>query len=276
MQRCFLAALLILLTVGSTAAVEVPFRDGSVVEAAGYTVNGSYIMIEMADGSRLAYDVGDIDLDALQQAEAEAAAAQPASEADEEGPTTMGVTSSLQVPDGEEPSGLTITDQHVKHVRGSGIAGPEDDSEAEEAADDALPEGYQEGGNVLLNNVAVSPLEGGQWEVKGEVLNRTQDTVLDVVVNMQAAVAEGEDPWTAEVPVSGALGPDEKAVFSHTFSTPDAAAEGWTPALRVKVIWMQNETRLEPNYNRTAPHPSALPLDRGGVGGVDTREDIED
>ena len=92
---------------------------------------------------------------------------------------------------------------------------------------------------------------------------------------MQAAVPDGE-PWTAAVPVSGALGPDEKVAFSHSFSTPDGAADGWTPQMQVKVMWMQNETKLEPNYNRTAPHPSSLPLDRGGVGGADVREDIED
>ena len=272
MRRLFLTVLVIC-AVGPAVAVEVPFRDGSTVEAVTYTVTGSYVMLEMANGSRVAYDVADIDLDALRRAEAAAAAAQEGPPAAPEAPTTLGVTSALQVP-GEEASssGLTITDQHVKHVQGSGIAGPEDDTEAEPAAEGGVPEGFEQGGSVLLNNVAVKPLDGGQWQVTGEVVNRSSDTVLDVSANLQAALPDGS-PWTASVPVSGIMGPDEKATFTHTCATPEEAGEGWSPQVQVNVVWMRGESRLEPNYNRTAPHPSALPYDRGGAGGVDTRND---
>lgn len=275
MQKLVMAAIL-MMVVAPAAAMEVPFRDGSIVEAVSYTVNGSYIMLEMKNGGRVAYDVADIDLDALRQAEAAAAGQVPV---EAEAPAkTLGNSGSLRVPEdaGETPAGgLTITDQHVKHVRGSGIAGPEDESEEAPAADDGVPEGFEEGGNVLLNNVAVVPLDGGEWQVTGEVVNRTPDTVLDVRANLQATVPEG-DPWTASVGVSGAMGPDEKASFTHTFGTPESAGEGWSPQVQVNLVWMKSETRLEPNYNRVAPHPSGLPQDRGGVGGVDTRVDIID
>lgn len=269
MRKLAIAA--IILAASTALAVEVPFRDGSTVDAVGYTVNGSYIMLEMASGARVAYDVADVDLEALSRAEAAAAGEQVGTTAPVE---TLGTDGSLRVPpaDGDESGGLTITDQHVKHVRGSGIAGPEDDGGTESAADDAVPEGFEQGGNVLLNNVKVTPLEGGQWEVTGEVVNRTSDTVLDIRANLEAAVPDG-DPWTASVGVSGILGPDEKAEFSHVFSTPDGAGEGWSPQVQVNVVWMKSETRTEPNYDRTAPHPSALPYDRGGVGGVETRDD---
>ena len=114
--------------------------------------------------------------------------------------------------------GLTITDQNVKHVKGSGIAGPEDEEEPVED-DGGVPEGFEQGGNVLLNNVSVSPLEGGEWEVRGEVINRTPEPVLDVRANLEAAVPDG-DPWTASVGVSGILGPDEKASFTHHLPDP--------------------------------------------------------
>jgi len=261
----------LMMVVAPCAAVDVPFRDGSVVEAVTYTVNGSYLMLEMENGGRVAYDVADIDLDALRQAEgATQAPPEPVAEGGEE---TLGAAGALRVPEETPSAGLTITDQHVKHVRGSGIAGPEDEPEAEPAADEGPPEGFEEGGNVLLNNVKVSPLEGGQWQVQGEVVNRTSDSVLDVRANLQAAVPDG-DPWSASVPVSGILGPDEKATFTHTFATPTSAGEGWAPQIQVSVVWMKGATRLEPNYNRTAPHPSSLPLDRGGVSGAETREKI--
>lgn len=270
-------ALFVLLVVAASpaGAMEIPFRDGSVIEAAGYTVTGSYLMVEMADGSRLAYDVADVDLEGLRRAEAEAAAGE-APAAAPAAPTTLGRAGSLQVPDegaaGAE-GGIFITDQHVMHVRGSGIEGPEDEP-AEPAAGDeaALPEGFQEGGSVLLNNVGVMPIEGGQWQVQGEVVNRGKDTALDVQANLQISLPEG-GPMASTVPVTGVLGPDEKATFSHTFATPDGVEEGWTPSVQVSVIWMQGESRLEPDYKGNAPHPGNLPLDRGGVGGVETRND---
>lgn len=274
MRQSAMIAILIMLVL-PVAAVEVPFRDGSVIDVVSYTVNGSYLMLEMDNGSRVAYDVVDIDLEALKQAEAAAAAAEAVVQAPPE-PSTLGVTGALQVPEATPaaPSaGLTITDQHVKHVSGSGIAGPEDEVEEAPSGEDELPDGFEEGGNVLLNNVSVTALEGGEWQVNGEVVNRSADTVFDVRASLQAAVPEG-DPWTASVGVSGLLGPDEKATFTHTFPTPEGAGEGWTPNVQVSVVWMKGETRLEPNYNRTAPHPSGLPLDRGNVGGADVRKQI--
>jgi hypothetical protein len=259
------------MVVGPCAAMEIPFRDGSVVEAVTYIVNGSYVMLEMENGGKVAYDVADIDLDSLRRAEAAIEGDQP--EPAETAAATLGNSGAL-FGAGEDPAassgGLSITDQNVKHVRGSGISGPEDEEEPVED-DGGVPEGFEQGGNVLLNNVSVSPLESGEWEVKGEVINRTPEAVLDVSANLEAAIPDG-DPWTASVGVSGILGPDEKASFTHIFPTPDSAGEDWAPRIQVNVVWMKTESRLEPEYNRTAPHPSALPYDRGGVGGADTRD----
>ncbi len=270
-MRQLVMIVVLIMVVGPCAAMEIPFRDGSVVEAVTYTVNGSYVMLEMDNGGKVAYDVADIDLDSLRRAEAAIEGDQPAPA--ETAAATLGNSGAL-FGAGEDPAassgGLTISDQNVKHVRGSGIAGPQD--EEEPVADDAgVPEGFEQGGNVLLNNVSVFPLESGEWEVKGEVINRTPEAVLDVSANLEAAIPDG-DPWTASVGVSGILGPDEKASFTHIFSTPDSAGEDWAPRLQVNVVWMKTESRLEPEYNRTAPHPSALPFDRGGVGGADTRD----
>ena len=273
MRKLVMTAILIILALPA-AAVEIPFRDGSVIEVVSYTVNGSYLTLEMDNGARVAYDVADIDLDALALAKAAAAADQPAAAPPES--STLGVTGLLKVPEATPaaPSGgLTITDQHVKHVQGSGIAGPEDEAEETPAGEEGPPEGYEEGGGVLLNNVTVTPLEGGQWLVKGEVVNRSPETVLDVQANLQAALPEG-DPWTASVGVSGMLGPDEKAAFTHTFAAPETAGDGWMPNIQVSVVWMRGEARLEPNYNRTAPHPSSLPYDRGATGGADFKETV--
>ncbi len=262
-------ALLMVVIAAPCAAMEIPFRDGSVVEALSYTVTGSYVMLEMPGGGKVAYDVGDIDLVALREAEAvvEETVAEETSE-------SLGRAGALTMPEEAPSGGLAITDQNVKHVRGSGIAGPEDESEEEDSAgEDAVPEGFEEGGGVLLNNVAVTSLEGGQWQVTGDVVNRTSEQVMDVRANLQAAVPDGE-PWTASVPVSGFLAPDEKAAFTHSFSAPSSAGADWTPRVQVSVVWMKGESRLEPSYDRMPPHPSSLPLDRGGVGGAEARPTI--
>jgi hypothetical protein len=273
-MRKLVMTVVVIMAVGPCSAMEIPFRDGSVLDAVSYTVTGSYVMLEMANGGKVAYDVADIDLDSLRRSEAaiEGEKADPAKAP----AATIGNSGALRAP-GEDPvapaGGLTITDQHVKHVSGSGIAGPEDEPAPAED-DGGVPAGFEQGGNVLLNNVSVKPLEGGDWEVRGEVVNRTAEPVLDVRANLEAALPEG-DPWTASVGVSAILGPDEKASFTHTFSTPESAGEGWAPQIQVNVVWMKGESRLEPDYNRTAPHPSALPFDRGGVGGVETRGEVE-
>jgi hypothetical protein len=274
-MRQLVMTIVLIMAVGPCSAVEIPFRDGSVVDAVSYTVTGSYVMLEMEGGGKVAYDVADIDLASLRRAEAAAAGAP--TEPAEPAKATIGNSGALLGP-GEDPAesagGLVITDQNVKHVRGSGIAGPEDEAEAPAEDAGGVPEGFEQGGNVLLNNVSVKPLEGGEWEVRGEVVNRTAEPVLDVRANLEAAVPDGA-PWTASVGVSAILGPDEKASFTHTFSTPESAGEGWAPQIQVNVVWMKSEARLEPEFNRTAPHPSALPFDRGGVGGVETRGEVE-
>jgi len=269
-MRKLVMALCLFVAAAPAAAVEIPFRDGSVIEAVSYTLTGSYVMLEMPGGAKVAYDVADIDVDALRQVEEAAAAAEAGVE---ESATGLGGTGALTLPDAEQESGgLTITDQHVKHVRGSGIAGPEDDETTEPTDPNAVPEGFEQGGSVLLNNVSVTPLDGGQFQVTGEVVNRTSESVMEVSANLQAPVPDG-DPWTASVPVSALLAPDEKANFSHLFSAPSGAGDDWSPQIQVNVIWQRGETRLEPNYNRMPPHPSSLPVDVGGVQGADVRDE---
>ena len=82
MWRAMQCIALVLLVAGSAAAVDVTLRDGTVISATSYRLTGSYIMLEMADGRHVAYDVADVDLDALRAAEAAAAPApEPVEEA---------------------------------------------------------------------------------------------------------------------------------------------------------------------------------------------------
>jgi hypothetical protein len=140
------------------------------------------------------------------------------------------------------------------------------------AGADGVPEGFQQGGGVVLNGLRVTPMGEGQWQVDGEVVNRSASPVENVRVQLETVPSGGAEPWRGEVAVSSFLGPNEKGTFSHGF-TAEAGSGVGPPSIRASVIWMQQETKRVPDFGRNAPHPSMLPLNRGGVGGADLRSE---
>lgn len=258
-------------------AADVPLRDGTVIAADSYRITGSYVMIQLPNGSQVAYDVADVDVQALRAAEAAAAAESGAEAASESQQRTDTVSSGRTLKDADaaaddQPDGLTISDRDVKHLRGSGVRGEEEQEEADTSGAGG-PEGdYQVGGSVLLNSVTVSPAGEGRWQVQGEVVNRSPKPVQNVIVKLETIPSAGEEKWSGQVSVAGALGPDGKAAFEHGFAAevPEGKSQ---PSIRATVMWMQEESRREPDYTKIGgvPDPSSLPLQWGGVTGADVR-----
>jgi len=274
MKQIFWSVCAALLITGVVSAVDVPMRDGSVITAQSYRLTGSYIMIELPNGAQVAYDAADVDLDALRAAEAAAESATAESQAPPSEGSAGSLTGGRSLKNaadvgGEETGRLTITDRDVRHVRGSGVEG--DGEEGGEAAGSAggVPDGFQQGGGVVLNNIRVTQAGEGSWNVDGEVINRLPEPVSNVRVQLQASTSGGE-PWTGEVSVASMLQPNEKGIFSHSFSA-EIPANRTQPDVRASVIWMQQQTRREPDYTKAGgvPHPSNLPLEHGGVTGAD-------
>jgi hypothetical protein len=235
-----LSLLVIALLTASASAIEIRLRDGTVLDAESYTVTGSYMMVLLANGQRLAYDVADVDLEALEAAEA-AAAGEVADEAPPAGGRTQSDlpgdrTLSLPPEQGAETGGITITDQDVKRFKPEGEeAGDGDGAGAEQPT--GPPPGYQEGGGVVLSNLRVTDLGQGRWLVEGDVINRSPNTVSNVRVQLQTVPDAGASPWASEVSVTNSLTPDGVAVFSREFSA--AQPEGKThPDIRAAVYWM--------------------------------------
>lgn len=271
MKRVLLG-LVLALAAGMAGAVEVRLNDGTVISAESYKLTGSYLMLKLADGRQVAYDVGDVDLDALRAAEAAAAAAEQGS-AEAEASPDKALSSGRQLKHagtvGEDSGGgMTISDRDVKHVRGSGVLGEGEEEETEQGG--GVPAGFESGGGVVLSDLRVSSAGEGRWQVSGEIVNRSPAPVLNVRVILETIPVGTEEKWTGEVPVASALGPDEKGAFSHTFSAENPSDQS-RPNVRANVIWMQQETQRAPDYKRGAPHPSGLALDVGGVGGADLR-----
>ena len=261
MKRAVVLMVAIVLVGLSAAALELRLRDGTVLEAVSYTVTGSYLMVTLPGGQHVAYDVADVDLEALRTAEAGTGeVAAPAAVAPE-----LPGSRTLTMPPAEAgPSGIAITDQDVKHTwqqRG------EDEGEGGEEGAGAAPgppPGFEQGGGVVINNLRVTPQGENRWVVEGDVVNRTALPVSSVRVQLQTIAAAGEAPWSAEVAVTNLLPPDETAVFSHSFSAPkpENAAH---PDLRATVLWMQVQPPSQP---KGAP-ASRMP---GPVGPVPTPE----
>ena len=265
---------LLIAAAGAAAAVDVQLKDGTLVPAESSKVTGSFVMVKLPNGAQVAYDVADVDLEALRAAEAAAAgAADPGDPASERTTDAMSSGRSLKsaASAGDDaPAGLAITDRDVKHMRGSGVRGDEEQQEA-----DAVPEAetggdFQVGGSVALGNIRIDPVGEGRWQIQGDVINRNPQPVLNVTVKLE--VMGGGEPLTSEVPVAAALGPDQKAGFSHSFAAE--APEGKPhPDIRASVMWMREETRRETDYTKAGgvPHPSNRPQQIGGVTGADVR-----
>jgi hypothetical protein len=274
---------LVLLVAGSAAAVDVTLRDGTVINATSYRLTGSYIMLEMPDGRHIAYDVADVDLEALRAAEAAAAEPEPAPE-ESGGRLSSGRTLKDAATVGEEDSSSPkITDRDVRHIRGSGVVGDEEGEEGSTNSAGGMPEGYQQGGGIALQSINVSPAGPGRWTIDGSVINRSPQTVNNVRVQFEAAIAGAEEPWRGEVPVAGTLPPDETGTFNHSFAgeAPEGRAH---PDVRTSVIWTRVETRRELDQSRThnwgggPVPPGSERVQVGGVTGADSRPtpDIDD
>jgi hypothetical protein len=221
--------------------------------------------------------VADVDLDALRAAEAAARVAEEETTAEAaaasgtlSGGRTLKDANAVGEDAGASPK---ITDRDVRHIRGSGVIGDEEEEEGEGGGSEGgVPDGYQQGGGVVLNSIRVNPAGEGQWTIEGEVINRTPQTVNNVRVQFEAALAGSDEPWRGETQVTSTLPPDEVGVFSHSFA--GAAPPGRAhPDVRASVIWMRQETRRAPDYSGAGgvPHPSNLPVEHGGVTGADVR-----
>jgi len=279
MSRALQSLALVLLIAGTAAAVDVTMRDGTVITAESYRLTGSYIMLKLGDGRQVAYDVADVDLDVLRAAEAAAAGPQEESAEADQGAGTLSGGRALKdaaLVGEDEGSGPKITDRDVKHVRGSGVRGEGEETESAESSEGGVPEGFQQGGGVVLNSIRVNPAGEGRWTIEGEVINRTPTAVNNVRVQLEAAAVGGGEPWRGEVAVTNTLGPDETGVFSHSFAS-EAPAGRAHPDVRASVIWMRMETTRTPDWSRNQnwgggpSDPGSLPLQRGGVSGADVR-----
>jgi len=228
MRRIFVVTLVFLgalALAGSAVAVDVLLKDGTVIHAASYEVQGSYVLVRLENGSQVAYDLGDVDLDTMKAAEK---AAEPAPEPKKASPPTNAFAGAMAK--GRGKAALRITDQDVSHVDTGPPSAAEKEGEKKPLAD------HQEGGKVVVQGVRVDPgKEPGTWVAMGQVVNRMNDPVMDVRVLVQAVAPDAKVLGEADLPVAGNLDPGESGTFNHVFKAKVH------PMLRVRVFWIQRE-----------------------------------
>lgn len=244
-RKSLLVALLVVAVAASAGAVDIVLKDGTVIHAKAYNVSGNYVVVTQENGSKVAYDRGDVDLAAMRQGQAGETAAPAA----EKPVTTRGMVSQAvaQKPaKGAAKPAFTITDRDVAHVGGTGEIAPE----TEEGTDQGSLAGHQEGGLVVLQGVRVDPGDKkGEWKAHGEVINRKSVPVSDVRVAVEAVGTGNQTIGKAEVAI-GNLQPGGKGVFSHTFTSPTM------PVLRVRTFWMQVEAKAPTASGAQAQQPA--------------------
>ena len=220
-------------------AADVVLKDGTVIKAKGYTVNGSYVMVELPTGTKVAYSVTDVDLAAMRRATKKSKAAGKVKSA-----VALPANSMLlaRATPGAKAK-LAITDKDVQHVQTGTPAGAEETGKKKGS-----------GGTVVVENVRVEAgAAKGMWIVRGDVVNQMKKvTVSDVRVDLRATV-----PGAAPLPkvqklVAGSLGPRVKAPFSYTFTSPTK------PQVTVQLHWLQPQAPA-PAPKRIVPRKKPAP-----------------
>jgi len=215
-----------LLVAALAGAVEIPLKNGKTLEASSYRLTGSYLMVTLANGQRVAYDVADVDLEALRRLEAASAAPTEAAPPEARPPSIMDARALEDRP----RSVVTITDGDVAPAHPEEEAGPDGGS----AVAAGPPPGYAEGGSVVVDRLRVEAVDEGIWDVHGVIANRGSGPVRDVRVQIDVTTAAGEALASPTLELSPELNVGETASFSHHVETPEQ------PSARIRVFWLQN------------------------------------
>jgi len=232
------AILLFLVIAGSPSlAVEIHLRDGSVVEAVEYTLTGSYLLLETADGRHVAYDIADVDLESLPPADG----AEKTQDVPETDRGKLGVSAALILPEDEQvPEGLTITDRDVGHALPAGA----EEAETGKARDDAAGDS-RVGGGVEISRLLTVPLDAGRYRITVEVVNRTQETVQAVRATVSVSYPD-RHPWTDQLSIAAVLAAGDTAELTSVVSLPPGPDEGWQPRFQVLPQWISAERLSNP------------------------------
>ncbi len=222
------------LVAATSSAIEVKLTDGTVLQAESYQVTGSFVMLTLATGQRMAYAVEDVDIEWLKAQETpgeETPAEEPSTEKKGLGTAFGGAVSTVQ----EGASTFTLTDHDVGHLR---------PDEAEDSGEEESEEEAAGGGSVALSKLKITQVEGapGTYEVLGTITNGSSVTVSDVRVTLRV------EDWEQELSVVASLASGKEASFSYRFPSSSVS-----PQVAAKVLFHEPKPSASPPASEDKP-----------------------
>jgi hypothetical protein len=228
-------------------AIDVRLKDGTVISAEKVNVTGSYVMLTLADGRQVAYDVQDVDASSLENHGPVAPAAEPTP-----APASLSHGRNLSLERQRNPDdGLTITDKDVAHTR-RGAQTAADSTDAAGTATDAT----DDEGSVQLKSISTRQTEDGGWIAEGEIENTFDQPVQAVQVRVTVL---GTEIQVTKL-VAQTMGARQTATFSVEISVPEGEL---TPRLKTVIDYIKREVPTvrrrpgdaPPNDGSMAPLP---------------------
>jgi hypothetical protein len=226
---------LALMVAAEAWAVTVVLTGGKRLDVASYTVSGSYMTVQYANGRRESYPLSAVDLPATRGASAEKTTA--GSEPEAGGPHSpfLGARSSTG------GGAIVVTDADVEHI------GPP------EAEEEKKEEGEPESGSqVVLVSYEKRKVSEGEWEISATVANQGKTPVQGLTALMRVLDDKGKPVATGSGSLSGKLDPGKQGTI-----TARVTVDGEPVQVAVDLSWQDI---------RPAPKPVASPAPAPATG----------
>jgi hypothetical protein len=232
-KRLFLLVLA-LMVAGEAWAATVVLTGGKRIEVASYTVSGSYVTVQYANGRRESYPLSVVDLPATWDASGAKPSAAAAAEAGGPHSPFLGARSSTGA------GAVVVTDADVKHV------------EVPEAEEQKKEEGEPEAGSqVVLVSYEKKKISETEWEILATVANQGKTTVQGVSAMMRVLDDKGKPVATGSGSLSGKLDAGKQGTI-----TARVSVQGEPVQVAVDLSWQDIRPVPKP-AGSPAPAPAA-------------------
>ncbi len=217
----------------------VVLSGGKRLEVAKYTVNGSYVTVEYANGRRESYPVSTVDLAATEAAKGEKVSAPKA-------PADAGPHSPFLGAKSAAGSGaLLVTDADVKHVE------KEDDEGEPENKEEQATDG---GNQVVLLSYDKRPAGEGQWDITANVANVGKNPVQAVSAFVRVVDNTGKPLASGSGTLGGKLEPGKQGAI-----TARVTMDGEPSSVAVDLSWQEIKPAPSPAVKAPVAPQAAAP-----------------
>lgn len=196
-----LMLVLALMVAGEAWAATVVLTGGKRIDVATYTVSGSYVTVQYANGRRESYPLSAVDLPATRDASGEKPSGAAASGPAEPHSPFLGARSAAGA------GAVVVTDADVKHV--------EPPEAEEEKKDVGEPEA---GTQVVLVSYQKKKVSETQWEISATVGNQGKTTVQGVSALVRVLDNQGKPVATGSGTLAGKLEPGKQGTITAPVS----------------------------------------------------------